>query len=131
MKKAIILLIIVVTVVYSYAQEVETGIPDSVKNVSLPGASGSYTISNPLVHDGVGFINPPISSTCNIDCRSNYLYFYDCDINVPLFASRAGHQNPLWCMSIFGVCPVGHLHALCPSCARRREKNGTFPFNND
>jgi hypothetical protein len=61
------------------------GIPDSVANITLSGSNGAYTItnSNPLSHNGTSFTNPPITVNCISNCKSDYLYFYDLDLNIP------------------------------------------------
>ena len=65
-------------------------IPDSVKNVSYPGSTGSYNITNPLTHDGTQFTNPPISASCVFNCKSDYLSFYDLGISIPPTATISG-----------------------------------------
>ena len=79
-----------------------TGIPDSVANVSRLGSNGSYTISNPLAHNGSVFTNPPISVNCFNNCESDYLYFHDLDL------------SPMPMSPITGI-EVEHSHGGCNS----------------
>lgn len=69
----------------------DTGrIPDSVAIVSRPGSNGSYTITNPLAHNGSQFTNGPVTISCAINCKANHLYFQDFDFNVPVNAQITG-----------------------------------------
>jgi|GEM_PF-6522100 len=74
--------------VNAFAQNTMTGIPDSVQNVSYPGSSVQYNISNPLNHSGTSFINAPVM-VC-FSCKSDYLYFYDLGLNIPINATITG-----------------------------------------
>lgn len=74
----------------AFAQTSMTGIPDSVQNVSLSYSTGNYSITNPLNHDGSTFTNPPTSLNCISNCVSDYLYFYDLDLNIPATATITG-----------------------------------------
>src|SRR4051794_8664571 len=86
-KKTLLLISLVVSV-SAFAQNSVTGIPDSVQNVSYPGSTVQYTISNPLTHNGSSFTNAPIMGC--FTCIADYLYFYDLDLNVPLTATITG-----------------------------------------
>lgn len=62
----------------------DTGrIPDSVSIVARPGSTGSYSITNPLAHNGSQFTNGPITVSCAINCVANHLYFQDFDFTIP------------------------------------------------
>jgi len=89
MKKIFTIAILVFTI-NSFAQSPSNGIPDSVQNVSYPNSTGQYTISNPLIHNGTMFTNAPTTVSCIINCKSDYLYFYDFGLNIPLGATITG-----------------------------------------
>ncbi|HNB81304.1 MAG TPA: hypothetical protein PLP14_04350, partial [Chitinophagaceae bacterium] len=72
------------------AQLVMSGTPDSVANLSFPGSTGQYTISNPLVVSGTSFSNPPITVSCIMNCKSDYLYFNQFGFTLPLTAIITG-----------------------------------------
>ena len=74
----------------AFSQSPSIGIPDSVKNLPFAGSTGQYTISNPLVHGTSSFTNPPTTLTCFVNCKSDYLYFYDLNLNVPTGATITG-----------------------------------------
>lgn len=65
--------------------------PDSGQNVAKPGAgpSPAWNITNPLVHNGTSFTNTPVNSGY-IDNVSDYLYFHDFDLAVPVGATITG-----------------------------------------
>src|SRR5205809_191064 len=88
--KILFSLILTSCVTVALSQNVITGIPDSVQNVSYPGSTGQYTISNPLVHNGSSFTNPPINMNCIMNCTADYLYFYDLGLNVPSGSTIVG-----------------------------------------
>lgn len=92
LSKKIITLFIVIVSLNVFGQSPSIGIPDSVKNVSFPGSTGAYNISssNPLNHTGSSFSNPPIATSCVMNCKSDYLYFYDLNLNVPAGATITG-----------------------------------------
>ncbi|NUM50612.1 MAG: T9SS type A sorting domain-containing protein [Flavobacteriales bacterium] len=83
--KTFLLTLCTIAYLQSYSQMSVIGIPDSVANVSHPTSNGAYTItnSNPLNHNGTAFTNPPITVNCVNNCKSDYLYFYDLDLNIP------------------------------------------------
>lgn len=83
--KTFLLTLCTIAYMQSYTQMSVIGIPDSVANVSHPSSNGAYTItnSNPLNHNGTAFTNPPITVNCINNCKSDYLYFYDLDLNIP------------------------------------------------
>lgn len=64
--------------------------PDSAKNYPRPGATGSYTITNPLNHNGTQFGNPPITMNCTFNCVANDLFLYDLGISLPSSAVITG-----------------------------------------
>lgn len=88
--KRIFTLLIIAFAFKAFAQSPSIGIPDSVKNISFPGSTGQYTISNPLVYSGTAFTNPPVTISCIMNCKSDYLYFYDLNLNVPAAATITG-----------------------------------------
>lgn len=89
MKKIFTLAFILISYTLT-AQSVISGIPDSASNISFPGSTGQYTISNPLVVSGTTFSNPPIAMACFSNCKSDYLFFHDFDLNIPLTATILG-----------------------------------------
>ena len=88
--RKILTIAILATTLSAYAQSPSIGIPDSVQNITYPGSNGQYSISNPLLHNGTNFTNAPTTITCASNCKSDYLYFYDLDLNVPLLATITG-----------------------------------------
>jgi hypothetical protein len=89
MKKILTIFILAITF-SAFAQSPSIGIPDSVQNVSKPGSTGQYIISNPLVHNGTQFTNAPVDVLTPPNSKSDYLYFYDLDLNVPAGATITG-----------------------------------------
>jgi hypothetical protein len=65
-------------------------VADSVMNVAYPGSSGSYAISNPLMHDGTQYTNAPTTTSCIVTCKTDYVYFFDFDLAVPAGATITG-----------------------------------------
>jgi hypothetical protein len=110
--------------VYYCVQLAASGIPDSVQNVAHPNSTGSYSISNPLNHNGSQFTNPPTTTNCITSCKSDYLYFYDLALNVPSTATITGveviHQRG-GCNSGSYVIDTLHLahNAMIISAAKR------------
>jgi hypothetical protein len=74
------------------AQNFAVGIPDSVENVAFSGSTGAYTVFNPLNHNGTSFTNAPIAGNCAINCKSDWLYFHDFDLNIPANATILGFE---------------------------------------
>ena len=90
--KRILLLICLAFNISAFAQSSMTATPDSVQNISYPGSTGQYTISNPLSYNGTMFNNPPTTVGCINNCKSDYLYFYDFGFNIPNNATITGVQ---------------------------------------
>jgi hypothetical protein len=88
--KRLFTFILTISSAFAFSQSVTSGIPDSVQNINYPGSTGQYNISNPLVHNGTSFTNPPISFNCIMNCIFDYLYFYDLNLNVPSAATITG-----------------------------------------
>ena len=89
MKNILIISILALTL-NTIAQNSSIGIPDSVKNISHNGSTGQYSITNPLVYNGSQFTNLPTTMYCISNCISDYLYFYDLDLNIPTNATITG-----------------------------------------
>lgn len=90
--KKIFLLICLAFSINAIGQTSMTGIPDSAKNISYPGSTGQYTITNPLNYNGTMFANSPTTSSCTNNCKSDYIYFYDLGLNIPSNAIVSGIQ---------------------------------------
>jgi hypothetical protein len=91
MKKALSFYFLMSLSLIVAAQQFSIGIPDSVKNVSKSGSTGAYTISNAsLNHNGTQFNNVPMTTSCTMNCKSDYLYFYGFNFNIPSNAIITG-----------------------------------------
>jgi hypothetical protein len=79
------------------------GIPDSSKSLPLSGATLSYNNVGLMFHNGSGFVNAPTAVLTPNNNRSNYLYFYDFDFNIPSAATISGVEF----MHQVGACNSG------------------------
>ncbi|MEY3441927.1 MAG: hypothetical protein RLZZ519_208 [Bacteroidota bacterium] len=98
------------------------GIPDSVVNVAFSGSSGTYSVTNPLAHNGTQFTNPPVTVNCVMNCKSDWLYFHNFGFNVPsgqmingieVVHSRGGCNSGSFVIDTlslaYGGLPIGNL----------------------
>jgi hypothetical protein len=102
MRTGLLLFYFLIQSVIVSAQSFSLGTPDSVKSLPYPNSTGNYTISNPLIHNGTSFTNPPIAGFCFNNCKSDKIYFYDLGFQIPTSVTITGIE-------------VIHTHGGCNS----------------
>ncbi len=122
MKQLLILLAFLTLPVCLISQTFSLHAPDSAKNISRPGSTGSFTISNPLNHNGTQFGNTPITMSCIMNCRADDLYFYDFGMNIPTGVSITGVEL----IHSRGACNSGSFMVDTLFLAHNNTNIGTF-----